>query len=286
MKIILGDNQFFGINHHDLNKGNDTKELFSDVNSIIEFIKETQKLGLDGFMINSNQKGYLVIKNYIKVFNEEIHYSIPYPHKYSTLVNEEGMLSLLKYFLKNTSISNLLMSLPKFLFTRNVKYLIPLITSLEIPNNLSKGSTVYMQNIITDMLIGLKRSDILEAFAIDLRKKGYNPGLITLNPKLLDSLIVKSKILNKNDITICFNINYDGFNVFPNKNEVESFVMQNHKYKLMGMSIFSSGGANISKSIDYIKSLGLDYVVFGSSKLENIESNLKSFKEFNCDYNK
>ena len=231
-------------------------------------------------MINSNEKGYLVIKNYKKMFNEEIHYSIPYPHKYSTLVNEEGMLSLLKYLLKNTSISNLVISLPKFFITRNVKYLIPFVTSLEIPNNLPKGSTVYMQNIITDMLIGLKRSDILEAFATDLRKKGYNPGLITLNPKLLDSLIIKSKILNENDVTICFNINYGGFNVFPNKNEVESFVKQNHKYKLMGMSIFSSGGANILKSIGYIKSLGLDYVVFGSSKLNNIESNFKSLKEF------
>jgi hypothetical protein len=279
MKIILGDNQFFGINHHDLNKGNNTKELFSDENSIIEFIKETQKLGLDGFMINSNQKGYLVVKNYSKVNDEEIHYSIPYPHKYSSLVNEEGMLSLLKYFLKNTSVSNLIISLPRFIFTRNIKYLIPLVTSLEIPNNLPKGSTVYMQNIITDMLIGIKRFDILETFAKDLRKKGYKPGLITLNPRLLDSLIIKSEILNENDVTICFNINYDGFNVFPNKNEVEKFVKQNHKYKLMGMSIFSSGGANISKSIDYINSLGLDYIVFGSSKLKNIESNFKSFKE-------
>ena len=47
MKIILGDNQFFGINHHDLNKGNDTKELFYDENRIIAFIKETLKFGLD-----------------------------------------------------------------------------------------------------------------------------------------------------------------------------------------------------------------------------------------------
>jgi len=284
MKIILGDNQFFGINHHDLNKGNDTKELFSDKNAIIEFIKETLKLGLDGFMINSNQKGYHVVKNYNKVFNEEIHYSIPYPHKYATLVNEEGMLNLLKYILKNTSISNLVISFPKFILTRNVKYLIPLVTSLEIPSNLPKGSTVYLQNIITDMLIGLNRFDILEAFAKDLRTKGYNPGLITLNPKLLDSLITKSKILNEEDLTVCFNINYDGFNVFPNKSEVESFVKHNHNYKLMGMSIFSSGGSNISKSIEYINSLKLDYIVFGSSKLKNIESNFKSFKENKLNY--
>ena len=41
----------------------------------------------------------------------------------------------------------------------------------------------------------------------------------------------------------------------------------------MGMSIFASGAADIPKSIVYIKKLNLDYVVFGSSSLKNIESN-------------
>ena len=45
----------------------------------------------------------------------------------------------------------------------------------------------------------------------------------------------------------------------------------------MGMSIFASGAANITHSINYIKKLKLDYVVFGSSRLENIESNYNFF---------
>jgi len=55
MKILLGDNQFFGINHYDLQKGNLTKEKFSNKEDIQDFIKKTQEIGLDGFMINSNQ---------------------------------------------------------------------------------------------------------------------------------------------------------------------------------------------------------------------------------------
>ena len=46
----------------------------------------------------------------------------------------------------------------------------------------------------------------------------------------------------------------------------------------MGMSIFASGAENIPSSIDYIKELPLDYVVFGTSKLENIESNMRLFQ--------
>jgi hypothetical protein len=38
MKQILGDNQFFGVNHNDIEKGDKTKNLFSDNKSIISFI--------------------------------------------------------------------------------------------------------------------------------------------------------------------------------------------------------------------------------------------------------
>lgn len=277
MKLILGDNQFFGINHHDLKKGNQTKLKFSTEEKIADFIAETIKLGLDGFMINSNDIGYNIVDNYKLKGTEEIHFSIPYPHKYATMVNEEGMLSLLKYFISKTSLMLLIRTLPKFILTRNVKYLVPLVISLEIPKGLQKGSTIYMQNIVTDLILGLKRFDLLEAFSKEVRRKGYKPGIITLNPVLLDSYIKDSNTINKSDVTICFNINEAGFNVFPSKEIVVDFVNKNHNYKLMGMSIFSSGGGNINKSIVFIKSLNLDYIVFGSSKIVNIKKNIQNF---------
>lgn len=277
MKLILGDNQFFGINHFDLRKGNSTKSQFSDSVKINNFIIETIKLGMDGFMINSNDLGYEVVDSYSAQQREEIHYSIPYPHKYATMVNETGMLSLLKYFISKTSFFLLLRTLPKFLLTRNIKFLVPLILSLEIPRNLQSGSVIYIQNVVTDLILGIKRFDILESFASEVRKMGYRPGIITLNPTLLDYYIKDSNELNRSDLIVCFNINEAGFNVFPNKDEVTSYIYKPRNYKTMGMSIFSSGGGDINKSISFIKSLRLDYIVFGSSKLTNIKSNLSAF---------
>ena len=47
----------------------------------------------------------------------------------------------------------------------------------------------------------------------------------------------------------------------------------------MGMSILSSGGAsNIQESLSYIKNLSLDYVVYGSSNINNIKFNYDSLK--------
>ena len=39
-----------------------------------------------------------------------------------------------------------------------------------------------MQNIITDLLIGIGRGDILIEFIKSVTRVGYKPGIITLNP--------------------------------------------------------------------------------------------------------
>ena len=41
MKILLGDNQFFGVNHFDLEKGQATKLKFDSPIKIESFIKES-----------------------------------------------------------------------------------------------------------------------------------------------------------------------------------------------------------------------------------------------------
>lgn len=279
MKQILGDNQFFGVNHYDIDKGDKTKNLFNSNESIICFINSSIELGLSGFMINSNIRGYEITEALSKTIKQEIHYSVPYPHKFASMVNEGGMLILLNYVFNKSSFKSLFLHLPQFLITRNVKYILPLILELEIPKNLKKGSYVYLQNIVTDLLLGMKRYDLIEAFCKSILNKGYLPGLITLNPVLLGKIVSDFDKNLQSKMIICFNINDRGFNVFPNLESVENFIYQESLYKKMGMSILSSGGVkNIQDSLNYIKKLPLDYVVYGSSSLENIKKNYDMLK--------
>ena len=279
MKIILGDNQFFGINHFDLKKGEKTKLKFDTTTKIEAFINDSLEIGLDGFMINSNDKGYEIVNTRKFDIAKEIHYSIPYPHKYASMVNENGMMSLFGHIIKNTSFINNLIGGIKLVATQNLKSITPLALNLEVPKNLKKGSYIYMQNIITDLLMGMGRGDILIEFIKSVSKMGYKPGIITLNPIMFDKLLKNEQDANwLEDLVVCFNINKEGFNVFPSLNAVECFIESRPKYKLMGMSVFASGAANIPASINYIKKLNLDYVVFGSSRIENIKKNLEQFK--------
>ncbi len=109
MKLLLGDNQFFGINHFDLEKGQAIKSKFEKTEDIAAFIQEALALGMDGFMLNSNDQGYQIVANQAFPQDKEIHYSIPYPHKYASMVNEEGLMSLLNYVIKNTSMASLIL---------------------------------------------------------------------------------------------------------------------------------------------------------------------------------
>lgn len=278
MKIILGDNQFFGVNHFDLEKGAESKRLFDSTDKITAFLKEALNIGMDGFMINSNDDGFKIISQESFKSIKEIHYSIPYAHKYANMVNEEGMMSLFSHVMKNTSmISNITGGL-KLIAQRDIKHLIPLAVDLEVPKQLPKGSYVYLQNIITDLVMGLGRHDLLAQFITSVQKKGYKPGIVTLNPIMLNEALLKQEV-DTSDMIMCFNINDAGFNVFPNKSEVESFAKASHPFKKMGMSIFSSGAGNIPQSIKYIKSLNLDYAVFGTSKMTNLQKNIKAFDE-------
>ena len=279
MKIILGYNQFFGVNHFDLKKGEKSKLKFDTTKKIEVFINDSLEIGLDGFMINSNEKGYEIVNTCEFDSAKEIHYSIPYPHKYASMVNETGMMSLFGYVIKNTSFIKNLIGGIKLVATQNLKSITPLALNLEVPKNLKKGSYIYMQNIITDLLMGMGRGDILIEFIKSVSKMGYKPGIITLNPIMFDKLLKNEQDANwLEDLVVCFNINKEGFNVFPSLDAVECFIEMIPKYKLMGMSVFASGAANIPDSINYIKKLNLDYVVFGSSRIENIQKNLEQFK--------
>lgn len=279
MKIILGDNQFFGVNHFDLKKGEETKLKFDTIPKIEAFINDSLELGLDGFMINSNEKGYKIVNTRGFEGAHEIHYSIPYPHKYASMVNENGMMSLFGHIIKNTSFIENLIGGIKLVATQNLKSITPLALNLEVPKNLKKGSYVYMQNIITDLLIGMGRGDILIKFIKSVCKMGYKPGIITLNPIMFDELLKNEQHASwLKDLIVCFNINKAGFNVFPSLETVERFIKSKPKYQLMGMSVFASGAAKVPTSINYIKKLNLDYVVFGSSRIENIKKNLELFK--------
>jgi hypothetical protein len=134
---------------------------------------------------------------------------------------------------------------------------------------------IFLQNVITDLILGYDIKDVFMHYCDYIRKK-YNviPGFITLNMPYLRSKLVEWGI---KDVVICSTINKIGSNMHPSKDEYERVIKENDpkKYQLMAMSTMASGAIPVKEAYEYINGLNLQSVTFGASSLKNISETTK-----------
>ena len=136
----------------------------------------------------------------------------------------------------------------------------------------------FLQNIVTDLILGYGVKDVFEHFAEYIRKKyKVTPGFVTLNLPYLKSKLEEWGI---DDVVICSSINAAGFNMHPSKEEYERVIAENDtsKYQLMAMNVLASGSITVQQSFDYINSLNIQSVVFGASSKGHIKSTVEAIK--------
>jgi len=137
---------------------------------------------------------------------------------------------------------------------------------------------LFLQNVITDLLLGLNIKEFFLHYCEYIKKK-YKilPGFITLNMPYLKRKLEEWGI---EEVVICSTVNAAGFNMYPSKEEYERVIAANDasKYQLMGMNILASGSITPKQSFDYINGLNLQSVVFGASSQEHIKDSFESIK--------
>ena len=280
-KVILGDNQFFGINHRSQEKAEEMLQRFGNIDNIFEVYDNAFDCGVKAVMLNSNDKAEAICDRFRAQksrYGDIAWYpSIPYAYKYANMVNELGIFPAINEVLfKGNTAGGVLGIIGKgasFVFTRDAMKMIEMLIDVEY--KMFRGLNVkvfFLQNIVTDLLLGYGIKEVFEHFAEYIRKK-YNvtPGFVTLNMPLLKSKLEEWGI---EDVVICSSINAAGFNMHPSKEEYERVIAANDpsKYQLMAMNVLASGSITVQQSFDYINSLNLQSVVFGASSLAHIKS--------------
>src|SRR4030042_5285501 len=134
---------------------------------------------------------------------------MPYAYKYANAVTELGILGALKEYLPG----NIFSTIAKGGFAFAKKDFIAMMELLiDAEMKMFKGintPVIFIQNVLTDMILGLGMKDVFLAYHNYIIKK-YNaePGYITMNlPFLLDVL---EEIGIKNPI-VCSSVNKIGF---------------------------------------------------------------------------
>ncbi|GHU82925.1 hypothetical protein FACS189415_4220 [Bacteroidia bacterium] len=279
-RIVFGDNQFFGINHMSQEKSQQLAEKFYDINSIYRVYDIAIEAGIDAIMLNSNQRAEEICthfrQNQQKYGHLKWYPSIPYPHKYANIVAEKGIFPAFNEILfSNNTASGVLGMITKgasaVLFKDAIKILHMLVDiEMKMFNGLNV-KVVFLQNVITDLLLGYDIKLIFEEYCNYIRKK-YNvlPGFITLN---LPHLVNKLNEWNIHDVVICSSINKIGFTMCPGIEAYEKTIRENdiEKIQIMAMSTLASGAIPPKEAYEYVKSQNIQSIVFGASSKKNIE---------------
>lgn len=286
-KIVFGDNQFFGINHSSQDKAEEMAKRFSDINNILNVYDNAFDCGIKAVMLNSNDRAAEITQyfrdNKSKYGDLAWYPSIPYPHKYADMVNELGIVPTINEMLiKNNTAAGMLSMITKGVTVAMTKDAMKILEMLiDVEYKMFKGldcRVLFLQNVITDLLLGYGIKDVFQHYCEYIRKKHkILPGFITLNMPYMKTKFQEWGI---EEVVICSTVNAAGFNMYPSKEEYERVIAENDpsKYQLMAMNVLASGSITPKQSFDYINGLKLQSVVFGASSKAHIKDSVESIK--------
>ena len=273
-KLILGDNQFFGVNHKSESKSQQQLETFKSPEDIFDTLRIANEVGVKSFMFTTHDKLEpvfdLIKKNKHEFKDFKLIPCMPYAHKYANAMATEGVVGSVKKYMPRNIFKVGYRSFVAAL-TQNPVPVMKLLVDTEM--RMMKGFNVehvFLQNIVTDLVIGLGMEHVLAEFSYYVQRQySAQAGFITLNQPLTENALIEAGIDRP---LLCSSINKVGFRMNPTKEIVETSI-SHKKSNNVAMSIFASGAIPPVEAIDYIKNLkGVDSVLFGASSRRSIQS--------------
>jgi hypothetical protein len=271
-RILFGDNQFFGVNHMSEEKARAQAMQFKDTASIMRVLDIAYDSGIRVFMCTTYDRvgdiADIVRGNPGRYPDFQFYPCMPYAHKYANSVGEVGILETIRRFAPGGLIETMLKGAVSAV-TQDIHRLMEILVDSEMKRFAGvKTPVVFVQNVVTDLLLGLGLDDVLPAFAQHIQRKyGAEAGFITMNlPRLVDALERKGV---KNPI-VCANVNKIGFRMSGGVDAYRELLRQ-RRCRAIAMSVFASGAIPPKEAIEWVCGLeGLDSIVFGASSAANI----------------
>lgn len=272
-RVLLGDNQFFGVNHMSEEKARAQSIRFRDDSSIIHVLDTAYGHGIRVFMCTTHERMAYICEH---VRNNPDRYAgfqffpcMPYAHKYADAAAEHGLLGALKLALPDDGVFNALIKGGKAIAKRDAEGVAQLLIDAEMKmfHGLSTP-IVFLQNVVTDLLLGLGFHDAFRMFADHVtRRYRAEPGFITMNmPRLLDAL---EGVGIRNPL-ICASINKIGFRMCGGVKLYEETIATRN-FRPVAMSVLASGAIPPKEAIEYVcNQKKICSVVFGASNASNI----------------
>ena len=285
-RILFGDNQFFGINHMSEEKARAQAMQFKDTPSIMRILDDTYDAGIKVFMCTTHDRVGEIVDvvraNPLRYPDFEFYPCMPYAHKYANSVGEVGIIETIRRFAPGGIVETLFKGAISAM-TQDAEKLMQLLVDAEMKRFAGvKTPVVFLQNVVTDLLLGMQFYDMLAAFARYVEERyRAEAGFITMNLPLLVDALERSGITTP---IVCANINKIGFRMCGGIDAYRE-LLRSGRCRSIAMSIFASGAIPPREAIEWVCHLeGLQSIVFGASSPQNIR-HTKELIEANWDIN-
>ena len=194
---------------------------------------------------------------------------MPYAQKYANAVTEHGYVGTIRKYVSG----NLLGTFAKGGIAYVRKDFIGLMELLvDAEMKMFKRidtPVIFIQNVIVDLILGLKMFDVFKEFDSYIRKKyRAEPGYITMNlPAMYDAL---DSVGLKNPI-ICSSINKIGFRMSGGKDIYEKYLTEKN-FRPIAMQVLAAGALRPKEAIEYLSKFPkIESVLFGASSKNHIQ---------------
>ncbi len=272
-RVLFGDNQFFGVNHMSEEKARAQSMRFQGLQAIIDVLDAAYQEGIRTFMCTTHDR-VGEICGYFRAHRDKypdyrFYPCMPYAHKYANAVTEHGMVDALRRFLPDDGALGAMLKGGVALANKDVRGIMQLLIDAEMKmfHGLSTP-VIFVQNVITDLLLGLGMKEALKIFADHVRDKYQaEPGFITMNTPMLLDVLDELKIDNP---IVCSNINKIGFRMCGGIDLYEKTIAT-RRFRPVAMSVLASGAISPREAIEYVCGQPqIESIVFGASSRTNI----------------
>ena len=271
-KLLFGDNQFFGVNHMSEEKARQQQIRFQRTEAITGVVEDAYAEGVRTFMCTTHDRIAQVAERFRAdpgTYPDVTFFPcMPYAHKYANAVTTDGMMGALKRFLPDSGFVDAALR-SSSLVGRDVEGLVTLLIDAEMKMFAGLSTPViWLQNVVTDLLLGLGFDEAFSIFADHVRSRyGAEPGFLTMN---LPTLVARLHGQGIASPLVCANINKLGFRMSGGLDAYRQ-ALQTSDFRPVAMSVFASGAIPADEAIQWVcEQPGIEAIVFGASSRRNI----------------
>jgi hypothetical protein len=284
-RVLFGDNQFFGVNHMSEEKARAQAMRFQDLQAVIDVLDAAYQEGIRTFMCTTHDRVGEICDyfraNRDKYPDYRFYPCMPYAHKYANAVTEHGTMGALRKFLPEDGAVGAMFRGGVALASKDIEVIAQLLVDAEMKMFQGLSTPViFIQNVITDLLLGVGLKDAFRMFADHVRNRYQaEPGFITMNvPRLLDVL----EEVGVDNPIVCANINKIGFRMCGGMGLYEKTIAT-RRFRPVAMSVLASGALSPREAIEYVCGQPrIESIVFGASSRGNIRQTKQLIDELTC----